>query len=1183
MERMSFHQKEKSMVYIKKITTKGFKSYGNRTVSVALSRNFTSIVGPNGSGKSNIIDAISFVLGRLSTKSMRAVILSDLIFTGSKKMNPAKYAEVSLYLDNSQGELPFDRKEVIISRSVDTSGKSVYRINRKRETRTYVVDVLSQIGVFPEGHNIIMQGDITRFIKMSSWERRGVIEEISGIAEYSERRERGDRELAKAEDNIARVELVLNEVQKQMERLEMEKNDALRYQFLKDEIFTQKGWLYKGELKNAEDRCEKTRAAIDTAKEDIRDYKKKIDTIVESIAQKEEQFELIDSEIEKLGEEKHLSITKEIEQLRGELNTLQQGISFLEDQQSSIETQKDEAEDKIKKDHEEFEEKTAYIKDLEKKKDDLIEKINALKEEYQKHLSVLSERGLETLERITHELDEKKDAFFSLEASAEILENTITALTSSHAEHDEERTSLKEQQQTLHTQVIQAQQKLTEAEQTIDHIGETYTSLEEERKSIKKELSTIDEDFLKKRSESIRLHSKLRAFQEDQRATPYKAVNTILEEKNRIPGIHGAISQLGETEARYQTALEVAAGTRVHNIVVDSTETARECIYFLKQKKAGRATFLPLDRLERKSLPPVKKEGVIDYAINLVNFDPQFRAAFEYVFSNTLVVETLEIDIKGARLVTLEGDIYERGGAVTGGHYFKRKFSSAFLISEDQNRFKKIQEELHSLKTRKTTLQNRLSVITPELQELYDEKIKLEERLPTLQKDLHRLSQDKTAVTEELEEIEHTLSSMQENLEGKKTELSRIITEKETLSGTIQNLEKEKDEIAGPLRQDELARIELELETMRNTLKKVEQEITQITSTLAYIEEDIENREKDIELFIPRLKDMEKKIASKAEEHATITQTLQVRIEEEEGFDRKIRELRNQRTGIRDSVSQLRKEKEEVQKKMYRGESSLTVLEAQKTQLEEQVGELQELVVQYPVEGEYEDLKELKFKIKQMEREKEGLEPINMRAVEEFEEVQERYITLKTRIDKLYKERESILEFIAEVESQKKSVFLEAYWKVAENFTRIFAELSPGGSGTLSLEDEEDPFDGGLDIEASPQGKELKRVEAMSGGEKALTALAFVFAVQQYKPAPFYVFDEIDAHLDDENVARVAELIKRASENTQFIVITLRDVMMATADILYGVSMTEGISKIVSVELERIAEFKEPEEAAVTV
>lgn len=1171
------------MVYIKKITTKGFKSYGNRTVSVGLSRNFTSIVGPNGSGKSNIIDAISFVLGRLSTKSMRAVILSDLIFTGSKKMNPAKYAEVSLYLDNSNGELPFDRKEVIISRSVDTTGKSVYRINRKRETRTYVVDVLSQIGIFPEGHNIIMQGDITRFIKMSSWERRGIIEEISGIAEYSERRERGDRELAKAEDNVARVELVLNEVHKQMERLETEKNDALRYQFLKDEIYNHKGWLYKGELTDAEQRFEKTAENIDNNKAEIQDCQQKIEDIVGSISQKEEQYELIDSEIEKLGEEKHLSISKDIERLRGELNTLEQGLAFLKDQQNRLEAQKNGAQEEIKKNSEEIEEKTDYLGELETKKVELTQKMPALKEDYQKHLSVLSEAGLENLEKITQELDEKKDAFFSLEATIDILENTINTLTSSRTEHSEELASLRAQHQHLQDLISGAQETLTDTGQAITRIEGRYASLEQERKSIKGELSQIDEDFLRKRSESIRLHSKLRAFKEDQRATPHQAVNTILEAKDRIPGIFGTISQLGETEAHYQTALEVAAGNRIHNIVVDTTETAKECIYFLKQQKAGRATFLPLDRLERRSLTPVRDAGVIDYAINLVNFDSRFRAAFEYVFSDTLVVETLEIDIRGARLVTLDGDIYERGGAVTGGHYFKRKFSSAFIISEDQEQFKKVQEELSSLKNRKEALQDRLSVITPDLQELYDEKIKLEERLPSLQKEFTRLSREKEGVTGELEDIERKLSTIERNLEDGNTELSRSVAEKETLHAAIEHLEKEKDKISGPLRQDELTRIESELETVRNELKEVEQDITQTASTLTYVQEDVQKRKKDIEAFIPRLEEIYKTIASKNEEYETITETLQVRIQEEESFDEKIRDLRRKRTDIRDFISQLRKEKEDLQKKMFKCESALHVLEAQKTQLEEQVQELRDLVVQYPVEGDYEDLKELKFRIKQMEREKEGLEPINMRAVNEFEEVQERYITLKTRIDKLYTERESILEFIAEVESQKKTVFLEAYWKVAENFARIFAELSPGGSGSLSLEDQEDPFSGGLDIEASPQGKELKRVEAMSGGEKALTALAFVFSVQQYKPAPFYVFDEIDAHLDDENVARVAELIKRVSETTQFIVITLRDVMMASADILYGVSMKEGISKIVSVELERIAEYRQPEEATITV
>ena len=624
------------MVYVKKITTKGFKSYGNRVISVKLSQDFTCIVGPNGSGKSNIIDAVSFVLGRLSTKSLRASVLADLIFAGSKQMNPAKYAEVSIYLDNTDNALPFDRKEVIISRSVDASGKSVYRVNRKRETRTYVLDILSQVGIFPEGHNIIMQGDITRFIKMSSWERRGVIEEISGISEYHERRERGDRELAKAEDNIARVELVLNEVEKQMNRLETEKSDALRYQLLKDDIYNHKGWLYKGELKNAQEQLQKAIESLQTNKAKIQENNQKISDIVSKIAQKEENFDLVNSEIEKLGEEKHVSITREIERLRGELKTIEQGLTFLEERKRQIETRKENEERAMEENRTEIEKESERIESLESQRTQLNSQISQLKKEYQKHMAALSEEGLEKLEMVSQELDTKKDEFFSLEAKIDILKNTLENLQNTKEELETELDALELQKEDTVAEVSELEQLLSDTEQSIAQATEQFTTLEEERKNLKMMLSQIDTDLLAKRSESIRLHSKLQAFKEEKRTSPYKAVNTILEAKDQIKGVYGTISQLGQTEATYQTALEVAAGSRVHNIVVDTTETAKKCIQYLKQCRAGRATFLPLDRMRKRAFPTVTEKGVIDYAINLVQFDPTFRAAFEDVFSETI-------------------------------------------------------------------------------------------------------------------------------------------------------------------------------------------------------------------------------------------------------------------------------------------------------------------------------------------------------------------------------------------------------------------------------------------------------------------------------------------------------------------------------------------------------------------
>jgi chromosome segregation protein len=913
-------------------------------------------------------------------------------------------------------------------------------------------------------------------------------------------------------------------------------------------------------------------------KEEILKNNQEITQIVNEIAQKDENFDLINSEIEKLGEEKHVSITKEIERLKGEIRTIEQGLTFLENQKENKEAEKLEKEQELKENKTGVETASGKIEALHSEKQELQTAIHQLKEEYQEQVSVLSETGLQNLEKISKELDQKKNSFFSLEAQINVLENEIAKSKEDNNELETELQDLYTEDDVLKKEISELEQVLTETEDNITQTNTEYTALKEERETIKQEIDEIETNFLKKRSESIKLHSKLQALKEEQRSSFYKAVNTILKAQDKFPGVYGTISQLGETETKYQTALEVAAGSRIHNVVVDSTETAKACIQYLKDVKAGRATFLPLDRMRRRSYPDIKQEGVIDYAVNLVRFNPEFRPAFEDVFSDTLVVEDMDINLKGKRLVTLEGDIFERGGAITGGHYFKRKYSSAFTISEDKDTFKKVQKELDYLKNRKNELGDRLRIIEPEMQELYDRNLTLKERLPSLKKEMERLKKEKEEFLTDIKEKKSKKGVITQKIQENQNELELCTKNITKLESDIATLEAEKEEISKPLKQDELERIETEIESLREKLGIIDSDIVQTESKQEYLQNDIKNIEKTITKIVPDIAELVEKIAVKEQEKAEFDQSLEGKLEEEEGFDEKIRNLRKQRDEIREDMSKLREKKEVLQRKVYQVESSLQVLENQKEQLQKEIDELRDLSSQYPVEGEYQDLKELKFKIKKMEREKELLEPINMRAVEEFDEVQLRYIELKTRIDKLYEERQSILDFIEEVESQKKSVFFETYYNVAENFSKIFAELSPGGSGSLSLENEEDPFEGGLEIEASPQGKELKRVEAMSGGEKALTALAFVFAVQQYKPAPFYFFDEIDAHLDDENATRVAEMIKRASKDTQFIVITLRDVMMAAADVLYGVSMKEQVSKIVSVELEKIAEYTEPQE-----
>ncbi|MFH1425023.1 MAG: AAA family ATPase [archaeon] len=817
---------------IKELELQGFKSF-DRHISIPLSSGFTAVVGPNGSGKSNICDAICFVLGLSSASSMRAERLTHLIYNGGKNKAPANFMEVSLILDNKEKKLPFDEETVKISRRLTRKGTMAFKINGNKTTRTQVTDILSTALFNPQGHNIVLQGDITNFIEMSPLQRRQILDEICGISEYDEKRDKAKKDLDEVESRIKELVIVMSERKKHLEDLEKEKNDAERYNSLKKEATELEASLAFTKLKKIEAESSKTNEKLTAENSKFSATKKELEVIDTTLSKNDNELKNLDTKIIKEGGEEQLGVKFEVARLHSQISI---GESKIESKQSEI-----------------------------SRLDTLVTKMQSL---------------------------------------------------------------------------------------STDKAGDRVISLKEE-----------------------------------------------------VQGIHGTVGELLRVEPKYERAIKSAMGNRVNFIVVDNEEVALKCVDFLKKNRLGRATFLPLNKIRGPEIKDMKTRGVVGLAVNLVEFDFKYKNIFSYILGNTYIVDKLR-DVKSLigrfRMVSLDGDIAEKSGAVTGGSYKK-----------DSNE-----------------------------------------------------------------------------------------------SSGVDELAKGRDKLL-----DEIEETKLELDSWREQLEKTEQKAEEIGADF----NNLQKKRTDLQAELDRMK-------------------------------LKRGELASERELLQQIIGDLRVEKARIDAQLSDAKNSMKRFET---------GEFKE--------G---DLRVMEKRLSEISKEITALEPVNMKAIEMFAEAKGEYESFNIRFTKLQDERRSVLEFIAEIEGKKKYVFMEVYTKVSTEFSAIFPHLSPNGEAKLLLEDQEDPLAGGIIVEAKPAGKKLLSIDSMSGGEKVITALAFLFALQKYKPAPFYVLDEVDAALDQANSMRFVNMLTEVLGNAQILVISHNNSVIKKAERLYGVSMTaEGTSRIVGIEL----------------
>lgn len=1158
------------MTKINKIVASGFKSFAKWT-EFPFSGDYNVVLGPNGSGKSNLLDALCFVLGRTSSKSMRAEKLAHLIYNGGKSKKPAGKAEVSIYFDNSSKLFQRDDPEIKITRGVKQNGQGVYRINDERCTRQQVIDLMSLAKIDPDGHNIILQGDIVRFVEMSSEESRQVIEEAAGISVYEDKKQKAMTELGHVEERLKEADIILSERKGQLKELKEDRDQALKYKDVNDKIKQTKATHLSLQVK----RLEKQKGSVD---EETKAQKKQIDALQDSITAEKKQAEerklqikALNEQIEEKGEKEQLSLHKSIEEIKVLLATDNHRISYCDSESRKMEDKKSQLQSELS----DFEKKIEGLKSskiqieksiAEKGKDVALLEKNI--EKFRKTHNIENLSGMDfEIEKLDKESEEKQNELQKLveqkqnllrekdrlEIQMQSIDERVSKVLEVEKESKEGISGLKKLREDFKRMVVELNQAISNDSVLAAQIFDT-----------RKKLNAAEEQLARLKARSIGIRERVQSN---------VAVRRLIEQKS-IKGIFGLISELGTVKSTYSLAMEVAAGPRLHSLVVEDEKVAAECIEYLKKNRLGIATFLPLTKLRQKKESEIKikdAKGVHDFAIELISYDRKFKKAFEYVFGDTIVVDNMDVarrmGIGRARMVTLEGDLCELSGAIQGG--FRQKIGS-FKEDELNTDLKESEKSISQYEELLESLEKKRAQNETAITELRKKKGEHEAEIAKDEKMLHLEADDLEASKGQKQKLEANAKNIDSELniiQLKFNEYSRQVSE---LKSKRQKLREQISELRNPALIAEINAFEQKRNEVKSEILKLENEL----KSLATQTELFENEKKKISSLTKQV-DKEKEslysekagLMKKMEGSAANLKQLE---EKANAFYSNFRQLFSQRNRLGEELQKIEESIVRKEEQIRSSEIKMNNISLKMAEFASELAALNREFEQYRDVNLLEEKDEAKLKADAARYEKGIMEMgnVNLKALEVYDEVEKQYNALLEKRDKLNSEKDAVVSMMNEIESRKKELFMKSFNTINENFRRIFLTLSTKGDAHLFLENEENPFDAGLRIRVRLTGEKFLDIRSLSGGEKTMTALAFIFAIQEYNPASFYVLDEVDAALDKRNSEKLSGLIKKYSEKAQYIVISHNDAVITEATTLYGVSMDEnGASNVVSLKV----------------
>lgn len=1162
-------------MYIKQLEIDNFKSFANKS-EIPLLKGFTTVSGPNGSGKSNIIDSVLFALGLANASELRAENLSHFISTYTKR-NDA-FVKVT-FGDTENGEdLTIGRK----IRKTSQGYASTYYINDSVTTLTNVHAVLEKYNVTPNSYNVMMQGDVMGITNCTPKNRRKIIDEIAGIADFDRRIDQATNELETVEQRVERSTVILNEVDNRLEQLKEEREVALKYQKLREEkqgLESQVSKVKFFDIKRSLEKAHENILEFTKKKKEEEVKNKDLDERLNLIKQK---YQEISNLVKEKGEAQQIELKKQEEALKGEIDRknnatnyadkqIHDGLRSIENAKNGIENFKKKIEDfklKIKLKDDEI----AVIKENTKTREAELKKIL----EDMTGLNATADQHIEKRNNLRKQLEDLKDeetkliqSKLPLESELKTLQRDLEDAKTRLAELTEMKENFATNQDLKKTLVEQLQKEMADfkiIQQNAMHDLDTT----------KNEINDLNYNIQMASRKIAVMETKKQMAEESNFG---RAVDTIMNAKLR--GVHAPLVKLGTVDKEFSVAMEVAFGGRMAHIVVDDEHVAGVAIELLKSSNAGRATFIPLNKIKkaptRLQLP--RDKGVIDFAINLVDFDDEYIDAFYYAVGDTIVVEDLESAKKligKYRMVTLQGELLEKSGSMTGGTRLRTGLSFSQNDDEELNKFKdrlkEMEQKLASLENKKTSLEAKLEDVRGKYSDSMSEFSKSKVELDNMNQNYANSENILKEKADFIASAEPKIVDLNNKLDKLEEKNVKIYDDMATCQEAIDEVEK--------LINDK------DLKDLKEKTEGVENEIKRLQTKLMTAENDKNELNRQISFH-------ENLIETKTEEITNIEHN-NVKLEEDKKryqndiveLNKKMEELHEQIVQIEEKLGKLLKERDEINAELIELEKQKHIKAADIERIAEQIESFKarrrELEPQLDnakkdLEDAGEDvaklepieisIEEITSKIQRLEKRMAELGDVNMRALAAYDEVLARQSELKEQIETLSKERKEILERMQGYEQLKKETFMKTYNHINENFKEVFHQLSEG-EGELKLECPDDPLAGGMTIEAQPRDKKLQRLESMSGGEKSLTALAFVFAIQRYMPSPFYAFDEVDASLDTMNVERIAQMVQNQSKETQFIVVSHRRPMIESANRTLGVTQKEkGITKVTGIKL----------------
>ena len=1180
-------------MYLKRIELQGFKSFADKTV-LEFKQGITSVIGPNGSGKSNISDAIRWVLGEQSMKSLRSGKSSDVIFAGTQSRKSLGFAEASLVFDNSDGALPIEYEEVVVTRKIYRTGETGYYINKTNCRLKDVLELFMDTGIGKDGYSIIGQGKIDEILSNKSEDRRNVFEEAAGIVKYKTRKEESEKKLEHTKLNLLRINDILSEIESNLEPLKMQSDKARKYLDLKEELknievglFVYNIEKYKAELvKITEDmevmneNCNLEEEKLDKIKEEKENLKIRIDEVTSQI----EAMQNIGFESEKKKEQLNSNINISKAKIQNNIENEKRFNQEISEYEEKIAKSKEDMQNKLNKKISLAENKAKFQQELDEKEQEL-EVLNSTLSEKELKIEEDKKKLEENVDKkyeIESEISAKKANILNLEKRLKQIENDI----SNNIREKDNEVFKKEE---IQKGVYEVEKQKNEISNKMKDINQEKIKAEEKIKSIDIQISNYNRDVQFKES-----RHRFLVETEKEKEGYARGVKALLKDCENIKelgkGMHGALAELIDVPEKYKTAIEMTLGASLQNIVTENEQDAKRLVEHLRENKLGRASFLPITSIKGKKLEKIKgsKLRIVGIASDLIEYDKKYEQIVVSLLGRTVIVEDMDTAIKVAkengysfRIVTLEGDLINASGSITGGFVEKKTLNILGRSKEIENLSKeifKIKKKIQELEEEKENILNKNKDTFEEYKKIESEyqtidikysvekqkEISVDENIERLARAIQKLRDERAKINEEVKDINEGIKSDEEKIEAIKNsnnELQEVINK-------FADVNKDSQKRIDDLNYD-ITSLKISVSSFDESENSINEISDMIKQEIEAYTKNIENKKEQIE----KLKEENIKLDQEIEENLKEIEEIKSKVQ---NSGETVENMKKERVDLNNKLTKKEDEQNDEFKIIEDLKAQIVKIDVRKTKIDDEVNnQINTLWIEYELTpnatagyARPENVVLTQRRVNNLRTDIRELGSVNVDSIEEYKSLKERYdfmceqrLDLESTMAKLHK-------MIAEITNTMKKQFKEKFEIINRNFGEVFCELFGGGKAEITLEDENNILECGININVQPPGKKLQSMTLLSGGEKAFTAIALLFAILKVNPAPFCVLDEIEAALDDVNVNRYADFLKKFAGNTQFLVITHRKGTMEAADTVYGVTMEEnGISKLLSMKL----------------